>query len=145
MRTRLLVFLAAHFGSGLRARPRCSVPKADPRMTPTRTPLTGWRPTSAFTSEVLRGLAARGRERLSGTFRAAVFGANDGLVSNLALVLGIGATGVDAQTILFTGLAGLLGGGAVDGCRRVRLGAVAARAAAIDSARPGIAVGTAAS
>ena len=60
--------------------------------------------------EVLRGLAARGRERLSGTFRAAVFGANDGLVSNLALVLGIGATGVDAQTILFTGLAGLLAG-----------------------------------
>ena len=60
--------------------------------------------------EVLRGLAARGRQRLSGTFRAAVFGANDGLVSNLALVLGIGATGVDATTILFTGLAGLLAG-----------------------------------
>ena len=60
--------------------------------------------------EVLRGLAARGRQRLSGTFRAAVFGANDGLVSNLALVLGIGATGVDAKTILFTGLAGLLAG-----------------------------------
>ena len=60
--------------------------------------------------EVLRGLAARGRVRLSGTFRAAVFGANDGLVSNLALVLGIGATGVDVRTILFTGLAGLLAG-----------------------------------
>ena len=60
--------------------------------------------------EVLRGLAARGRLRLSGTFRAAVFGANDGLVSNLALVLGIGATGVDARTILFTGVAGLLAG-----------------------------------
>ena len=38
--------------------------------------------------EVVRGLAARGRARVSGTFRAAVFGANDGLVSNLALVLG---------------------------------------------------------
>lgn len=60
--------------------------------------------------EVLRGLSARGRERLSGTFRAAVFGANDGLVSNLALVLGIGATGVDVRTVLFTGLAGLLAG-----------------------------------
>ena len=60
--------------------------------------------------EVLRGLAARGREQLSGSFRAAVFGANDGLVSNLALVLGIGATGVVTQTILFTGLAGLLAG-----------------------------------
>ena len=60
--------------------------------------------------EVVRGLAARGRKRLSGTFRAAVFGVNDGLVSNLALVLGIGATGVPPATILFTGIAGLLAG-----------------------------------
>jgi vacuolar iron transporter family protein len=60
--------------------------------------------------EVLRGLAARGRQQLSGAFRAAVFGANDGLVSNLALVLGIGATGVDTRTVLFTGVAGLLAG-----------------------------------
>ena len=60
--------------------------------------------------EVVRGLAARGRTRLAGAFRAAVFGANDGLVSNLALVLGIGATGVPAATVLFTGIAGLLAG-----------------------------------
>ncbi|HWI32421.1 MAG TPA: VIT1/CCC1 family protein [Microbacterium sp.] len=60
--------------------------------------------------EVVRGLAARGRRRLSGTFRAAVFGANDGLVSNLALVLGIGATGVVPQFVLFSGIAGLLAG-----------------------------------
>ena len=60
--------------------------------------------------EVVRGLAARGRRRLSGTFRAAVFGANDGLVSNLALVMGIGATGVAPQFVLFSGIAGLLAG-----------------------------------
>ncbi|WP_130416225.1 VIT1/CCC1 transporter family protein [Xylanimonas ulmi] len=60
--------------------------------------------------EVVRGLATRGRNRLSGTFRAAVFGANDGLVSNLALVLGIGASGASQQTVLLTGLAGLLAG-----------------------------------
>ena len=60
--------------------------------------------------EVVRGLAARGRRRLSGTFRAAVFGANDGLVSNLALVLGIGATGVAPGVVLFSGIAGLLAG-----------------------------------
>jgi VIT1/CCC1 family predicted Fe2+/Mn2+ transporter len=60
--------------------------------------------------EVVRGLAARGRRRLSGSFRAAVFGANDGLVSNLALVLGIGATGVSAGFVLFSGIAGLLAG-----------------------------------
>lgn len=60
--------------------------------------------------EVVRSLATRGRNRLSGTFRAAVFGANDGLVSNLALVLGIGASGVSHGTVLLSGLAGLLAG-----------------------------------
>ncbi|QAY61942.1 rubrerythrin family protein [Microbacterium protaetiae] len=60
--------------------------------------------------EVVRGLAARGRRRLSGGFRAAVFGANDGLVSNLALVMGIGAAGAPPQFVLFSGIAGLLAG-----------------------------------
>jgi VIT1/CCC1 family predicted Fe2+/Mn2+ transporter len=60
--------------------------------------------------EVLRGLAARGRRRLAGSLRAAVFGVNDGLVSNLALVLGVGATGLPPQTVLVTGVAGLLAG-----------------------------------
>lgn len=60
--------------------------------------------------EVVRGLATRGRNRLSGTFRAAVFGANDGLVSNLALILGIGASGASTSTVLLSGLAGLLAG-----------------------------------
>ncbi len=61
-------------------------------------------------SEVVRALAARGRQRLSGSFRAAVFGANDGLVSNLALVLGFSAAGVDTQVVLLAGVAGLLAG-----------------------------------
>lgn len=60
--------------------------------------------------EVVRALAARGRQRLSGTFRAAVFGANDGLVSNLALVLGVAAAGIDNRIVLLTGIAGLLAG-----------------------------------
>lgn len=60
--------------------------------------------------EVLRGLAARGRRKLAGGLRAAVFGVNDGLVSNLALVLGVGATGLPPQTVLVTGVAGLLAG-----------------------------------
>lgn len=60
--------------------------------------------------EVIRALAARGRDRLSGSFRAAVFGANDGLVSNLALILGVSASGVSSHTVLVTGLAGLLAG-----------------------------------
>ncbi|MBY0441170.1 MAG: VIT1/CCC1 family protein [Mycobacteriaceae bacterium] len=60
--------------------------------------------------EIIRALAARGRDRLSGSFRAAVFGANDGLVSNLALILGVSASGVASHTVLVTGLAGLLAG-----------------------------------
>lgn len=60
--------------------------------------------------EVVRGLATRGRARVSGTFRAAVFGANDGLVSNLALVLGVSGGGAATGTVLLTGLAGLLAG-----------------------------------
>jgi len=56
-----------------------------------------------------------GRERWhsggrSGSVRAAVFGMNDGLVSNLSLVLGVAGAGVEQQTILLTGFAGLLAG-----------------------------------
>jgi len=61
-------------------------------------------------AEVVRGLAERGRAQISGTFRAAVFGANDGLVSNLALVLGVAGGGAATTTVLLTGLAGLLAG-----------------------------------
>ena len=61
-------------------------------------------------AEVVRALATRGRLRLSGSFRAAVFGANDGLVSNLALVLGVSAAGLDSRLVLLTGVAGLLAG-----------------------------------
>lgn len=64
----------------------------------------------AVHTEVVRSLAQRSRARMSGSFRAAVFGANDGLVSNLALVLGVGATGVGGGVVLATGIAGLLAG-----------------------------------
>lgn len=64
----------------------------------------------AIHAEVVRGLAARGRANMSGDFRAAIFGANDGLVSNLALVLGIVGTGVSSHVVMVTGLTGLLAG-----------------------------------
>jgi VIT1/CCC1 family predicted Fe2+/Mn2+ transporter len=46
----------------------------------------------------------------SGTLRASVFGVSDGLVSNLALILGVAGSGVDAQVIVIAGVAGLLAG-----------------------------------
>ena len=46
----------------------------------------------------------------SGTFRAAVFGVNDGLVSNLSLVMGVAGASEDARIVLLAGVAGLLAG-----------------------------------
>jgi vacuolar iron transporter family protein len=44
------------------------------------------------------------------TLRAAVFGVNDGLVSNAALILGVAGAASDNGVILLTGTAGLLAG-----------------------------------
>ncbi|HUP83548.1 MAG TPA: VIT1/CCC1 transporter family protein [Candidatus Limnocylindria bacterium] len=46
----------------------------------------------------------------SGTLRAAVFGANDGLVSNLSLVMGVAGAAADNHFIVLAGSAGLLAG-----------------------------------
>jgi len=52
-----------------------------------------------------------GRHRAGGNaLRAAVLGANDGLVSNLSLVMGVAGAEVAGSTILLTGLAGLVAG-----------------------------------
>jgi VIT1/CCC1 family predicted Fe2+/Mn2+ transporter len=61
-------------------------------------------------ARVVAGLARRRRAQASGPFRAAVFGVNDGLVSNLSLVLGIAGSGAESNTVALTGLAGLLAG-----------------------------------
>lgn len=108
-RMRLLAFLARRFGSvfvlALAQRAETRSPyHAEPDATPAMAA------DERIHEEVVRGLAARGRARVSGTFRAAVFGANDGLVSNLALVLGVIGGGAGTTTVLLTGLAGLLSG-----------------------------------
>jgi vacuolar iron transporter family protein len=59
---------------------------------------------------VVAELAQRQRARASGWFRAAVFGANDGLVSNFSLVAGMAGAGTSSEIILLAGLAGLLAG-----------------------------------
>ena len=53
-----------------------------------------------------------GRHRAVGgnALRAAVLGANDGLVSNLSLVMGVAGAQLSGQGVLITGLAGLLAG-----------------------------------
>ena len=109
IRTRLLGFLARRFGSvfvlALAQRAEARSPyESDSDAT------AAMAADERIHGEVLRGLATRGRNRLSGTFRAAVFGANDGLVSNLALTIGISASGVATHVVLLTGIAGLLAG-----------------------------------
>jgi len=51
-----------------------------------------------------RGLAS------GGNLRAAVFGVNDGLVSNASLILGVAGAGPDPKVIVLSGVAGLLAG-----------------------------------
>jgi vacuolar iron transporter family protein len=46
----------------------------------------------------------------SGALRAAIFGVNDGLVSNLSLIFGVAGAGVSNKVILLAGFAGLLAG-----------------------------------
>ena len=109
LRTRMLAVLARRFGSvfvlalAQQAESR-STYAADADATPAMVA------DELTHHEVVRTLAVRGRNKLSGSLRAAVFGANDGLVSNLALIAGIGATGVEPRVVLLTGAAGLIAG-----------------------------------
>lgn len=60
--------------------------------------------------------AILGRERWhrardsGGSFRAAIFGVNDGLVSNLSLVMGVAGADPGNRFVLLSGIAGLLAG-----------------------------------
>lgn len=69
----------------------------------------GTRRTGTAGEEIAR---LEGRHRAIGgnALRAAVLGANDGLVSNLSLVMGVAGAQLASEAILITGLAGLLAG-----------------------------------
>jgi VIT1/CCC1 family predicted Fe2+/Mn2+ transporter len=67
-------------------------------------------PGSGVEGSVLARLEGRHRATSGNALRAAVLGANDGLVSNLSLVMGVAGAALDTAVILVTGLAGLLAG-----------------------------------
>ena len=52
----------------------------------------------------------RHKNQRIGWLRAAVLGANDGIVSTASLILGVAAAGATSQNILITGVAGLVAG-----------------------------------
>jgi VIT1/CCC1 family predicted Fe2+/Mn2+ transporter len=59
-----------------------------------------------------RHMVHRHRDVTGGSARAAVFGVSDGLVSNVALILGVAAAASDRANVLVAGVAGLLAGAA---------------------------------
>jgi len=67
-------------------------------------------PTHGLPGSTLARIEGRHRAVGGNALRAAVLGANDGLVSNLSLVMGVVGADFTPQTILATGFAGLLAG-----------------------------------
>jgi VIT1/CCC1 family predicted Fe2+/Mn2+ transporter len=67
-------------------------------------------PTRGLSGSVLARIEGRHRAVGGNALRAAVLGANDGLVSNLSLVMGVVGADFMPRTILATGSAGLLAG-----------------------------------
>ncbi len=61
-------------------------------------------------ARALTSLSPGWRVRLGHSVRAGVFGINDGLVSNLSLVMGVAGAQADSTALLITGIAGLLSG-----------------------------------
>jgi VIT1/CCC1 family predicted Fe2+/Mn2+ transporter len=64
----------------------------------------------AGTPDATPARAERWHRGGAGTLRAVVFGASDGLVSNLSLIMGIAGATPDPKFILLSGIAGLLAG-----------------------------------
>jgi VIT1/CCC1 family predicted Fe2+/Mn2+ transporter len=76
-----------------------------------------WRIVQTIEQSIPGGLSGGALARLEGrhrsggnALRAAVLGANDGLVSNLSLVMGVAGAATSGRTILLTGIAGLVAG-----------------------------------
>ena len=124
MRARILALLARRFGAGLVAPLMASQEREgrtmyddQPETIGTRLPedeRSHARLLHAVTGGASGMLLARfeGRHRAIGgnALRAAVLGANDGLVSNFSLVMGVAGASAGGDPVLIAGLAGLLAG-----------------------------------
>lgn len=63
-------------------------------------------------AHLVASLAPAWRARAASSVRAAVFGVNDGLVSNLSLVMGMAGGNASTKVVLLAGVAGLVAGAA---------------------------------
>ncbi|MDQ2653007.1 MAG: VIT1/CCC1 transporter family protein [Chloroflexota bacterium] len=126
-RTRTLMLLARRFGSGLILPTVIQQEQADSAKynqqdearelglgAEERSHALAFRAIGEYTPGLQGGSIARfeGRHRAGGgnALRAAVLGANDGLVSNASLVMGVAGAELAGRSILVTGLAGLMAG-----------------------------------
>jgi VIT1/CCC1 family predicted Fe2+/Mn2+ transporter len=125
-RTRLLIALARRFGNQLVLPTLNDLERSDSRGYDTQPESrdTAMPAEERSHARLLRSLSGRagvegaalgrleGRHRAASgnALRAAVLGANDGLLSNFSLVMGVAGAQVSADTVLVTGLAGLLAG-----------------------------------
>jgi len=127
-RSRMLAMLARRFGTQLVVPTISSMERADSHAyagqeETSGTPLPSQEGSHARLLSTIAGPASGGLEggavaRLEGrhratsgnALRAAVLGANDGLLSNFSLLMGVAGAALSAQSILITGLAGLLAG-----------------------------------
>lgn len=67
-------------------------------------------PSAGHTAPAAGRIEQHHRSAGGGSLRAAVFGINDGLVSNTCLILGVAGASASNETILISGVAGLLAG-----------------------------------
>ncbi|WP_448574508.1 VIT1/CCC1 transporter family protein [Thermomicrobium sp.] len=127
-RTRVLIAIARHWGAALvlptvTAREWADQAKYDAQPEAATTPLPatehrharllqliGRERPSGLPGSALAVLEGRHRAVGGNALRAAVLGANDGLVSNLSLVMGVAGADLAPKVILLTGIAGLLAG-----------------------------------
>ncbi|MHC1480264.1 VIT1/CCC1 transporter family protein [Frateuria aurantia] len=108
LRVRLLIWLAGRFGTGFVMPSVVRLNHADHAATPVDR--VGYRD---HFPELQAGPApSRGRHRgdSGNTLRASVLGANDGLVSNASLVMGMAGAATPDHAILLAGVAGLVAG-----------------------------------
>ncbi len=125
-RTRALVWLAHRFGPSMVLPTVQNMEQTgvnDYSSQPGASAMMGQERSHAFLiTQITRGMRGgmegsalaqlEGRHRSAGgnALRAAVLGANDGLVSNLSLVMGVAGATLNNRTVLITGLAGMLAG-----------------------------------
>ena len=124
-RTRTLGFLARRFGTGVVLPTVQTLEQTDTNKYATQPDARDFHGDERSHSRVIQLMSSmrggfagtdvarlEGRHRTGGgnALRAAVLGANDGLVSNLSLVMGVAGAAMNQRTILIAGIAGLIAG-----------------------------------